>query len=212
MKCPIDKALMIDYLEGCCEAELARQVRLHLEQCPDCNREYNELAAVCKILADTAPEPADQPPESFWAESARSIAEATYLQPEKLERRWSLRFPRPLTAGALAAAAVLVMAVTWLFEFGPPQTGPESGQPLVVHEAEVSPEEALQDSLWLLWQEMQEFEIAANTLESIYTLGAEKDNGAAGAEFLTTDQSFYEGLEDLSEEQLLQVEIMLAGL
>ncbi|MFC1537347.1 anti-sigma factor family protein [Gemmatimonadota bacterium] len=212
MKCPIDETLMIDYLESCCEAELAEQVRLHLEQCPDCSREYNELAAVRKMLAGTAPEPADQPPESFWAESARAVAEATYLQPEKLERRWSLRFPRAGMAGALAAAAVLVMALTWLFEFGPPQTGPENGQSLAGREEAVLSEEALQDSLWLLWQEMQEFEMAANTLESIYALGAETDNGTAGVEYLATDQSFYDGLQDLNEEQLLQVEFMIAGL
>ena len=212
MKCPIDESLMIDYLEGCCEAETAEQVRLHLEQCPDCSRGYSELAAMKKILADTALEPADQPPESFWEENARAIAEATYLQPAKLERRWSMRFPRAGMAGALAAAAVLVMAVTWLFEFGPLQRRPENGQLSVGQEESVLTEEALQDSLWLLWQEMQEFEMAVNTLESIYTVGAESYNGAAGAEFLTTDQSFYDGLQDLNEEQLMQVELMLAGL
>ena len=213
MNCPIDEALMIDYLEGCCEAGLAEEVRLHLEQCPVCRREYDSLSRVRKIFSDSAAQMTDEPPESFWRESAEAVAEATYLQPAKLSRRWSARFPRTGMTGALAAAAGLVLAITWLREFGPLQQGPETGPALVSRQVAVSPEEALVDSLWLLWKEMQDYEMAANAMESIYALEIESDNGDAGEEFMSSSgYSVYEGLQELNQEQLQQVEYLIAGL
>lgn len=212
MKCPIDEALMIDYLEGICEAELAEEVRRHLERCPVCRQEYDSLSRMRNILADSAGDLTDEPPESFWRENARAVAEATYLQPARLERRWSARFSRTAVTGAIAAAAVLVLAITWLLELEPWQPGPGKKPVLVSQEAQVSPEAALVDSLWLLWREMQEFEMAANALESIYALELEADNGAAAGEFLfSTGSSVYEGLDDLNEEQVQQVVFLAAG-
>jgi len=213
MKCPIDETLMIDYLEGCCEAGLAGRVRRHLEQCPVCSREYQSLSRLRKVLADSAEQMTDEPPESFWSENVRAVAEATYLQPEKLSRKWSAWFPRKAVSVAIAAAAVLVLAITWLFELGPPRPGPETGPARSGLEVEISTEEALVDSLWLLWKEMQEYEMASNAMESIYALGMETDNGDAGGKFMTAEgYSVYDGLQELNEEQLQQVEYLVAGL
>ena len=213
MKCPIDEALMIDYLEGCCEAELAGEVRRHLERCPVCRREYDSLSRMHKILAGSAGDLLpEEPPESFWRENAQAVAEATYLQPAGLERRFSARFPRAAVTGAIAAAAVLVLAITWLLELESWQPGPGKEPVLVSQEAQVSTEQAMMDSLWMLWREMQEFEMAANAMESIYDLELEEDNGAHAEEFMfSTGSSVYEGLDDLNEEQLQQVVYLAAG-
>lgn len=212
MKCPIDETLMIDYLEGCCEPGAAAQVRSHLEQCPACRREYEELAGVRRMMAGPAAGPPDEPPESFWAENARVVAEATYLQPARLERRWALRLPRAAMTGTLAAAAVLLLTLTWLFESGPFSPGPETLPAVVSLEDTPSAGQALQDSLWMLWREMQEFEMAAKALESAYALQLESDSGAAGGELLyPSDYTVYDGLQDLNDEQVDQVIFLAAG-
>ena len=221
MKCPIDEIVMVDYLESCLEPGLAGDVRRHLECCPVCAREYEELVRVRKFLADTTGEHSDEPPESFWTESARAVAEATYLQPAKLERSWAGRFSRPAVYGSLAAAAMLVLAITWLFQPEAFRPGPGKGPALAERGTEaseqaalasVSSEQALVDSIQMLWQEMQEYELAAQTLDSYYALELQEDNQTAGEEFpFSTGLSVYDGLRELNEDQLQKVMFLVAS-
>lgn len=212
MNCPISEIMLIDYLEGELEPELARRVEQHLESCPVCRAEYKSLLEVKQVLAGAKESAVDQPPESFWQENLQAVARATYQQDSSSESvRNVLSFPWFSRPRVLAAAAVVLIALAGVLRLGLGPIGTQersSAELAQVTEAN----QAYVDSLYQLAETIYEYQIALNAMESIVELGAdqEREYTPDGME-VPAYSSVYDGLADLEDNQLQQVVYALAS-
>ena len=213
MNCPIDEILLIDYLEGELEPELARQVEQHLESCPSCRAEYESLLKVKQALSKVKESVVDQPPESFWQENLQAVARATYERDSStgVSGGKVLSFPRFSRPRILAAAAVVLLALAGVLRLGLGPLGPPqrpSAELAQVTEAN----QAYIDSLYMLAETIYQYQIALNAMESMVELGADQEGGylPAGME-VPAHSSVYDGLAELENDQLQQVMYTLAS-
>jgi hypothetical protein len=102
---------------GALEPDEERELRAHLERCPECAAEHETLAGLPRLLdhaagLDRAPEPSPGAEEALLDRWAREH-DTQRTTPARRRPRVPafLRRPRTLVAGALAAAAVAVAVV-----------------------------------------------------------------------------------------------------
>ena len=103
---------------GALEPEEERELRAHLEHCPECAAEHEALADLPRLLdhaagLDRAPEPSPGAEEALLDRWAREHGRERSAKRRRRRPRLPavLRRPRTLVAGALAAAAVAVAVV-----------------------------------------------------------------------------------------------------
>jgi predicted anti-sigma-YlaC factor YlaD len=212
MKCPLDEKLLVDYLEGELEHEEASRLDNHLKSCPVCREEYETLQEAKKALLCCKEQTAvEEPGESFWQESSRIIAEATYRHREGasaggivvLLNRW-----RPLI---LAAAAVLLLVLAGTLEWRSRSGTRIQGLQIAAGESAsnvITPG----DSLFLIGEAVFNYGQATNTLEAIGELAADSSADLPPeAAVFPVGRSVYESLVDLEDQQLENVMLALAS-
>jgi hypothetical protein len=131
-RCALIQRRLADYPDGDLRPFLRRLIAAHLEGCPDCRRELQELKEVEQLyLAHPVPDPG----EDFWQEFDRELH-------VKLAKASQVPGPKPTglglpyyVAGAAAVAAVLVLAV-YLGPFQSPAPGPPASPPTEAKVAE----------------------------------------------------------------------------
>ena len=211
MNCPIDEIMLIDYLEGELEPEMARRVEQHLESCPTCRAEYESLFKVKQVLAGAKESVVDQPPESFWQENLEAVARATYRKDSTFESMGKVLIFRRLKPRILAAAAVFLLALTAALRLGLGPLG--TPERLSTELAQVTEaDQAYVDSLYQLAETIYQYQIALNAMESMVELGSDQEGGytPAGIE-VPAHSSVYDGLAELEDSQLEQVIYALAS-
>ena len=106
MNCAECKERLVDYIEGTLDCE-ASDVAAHLEQCPTCRAELEELQSLCGRLS----RPAQQASTRQWDAAVMDrimVTQATELR--RLKMRKQIRI-FGLSAAGLAAAACLILFV-----------------------------------------------------------------------------------------------------
>jgi len=212
MKCPLDEKLLVDYLEGELTHEEAARLNDHLKSCPVCREEYETLQEAKKALLYCKEQTTvEEPGESFWQESSRIIAEATYRHREEdsprgivvLLNRW-----RPLI---LAAAAVLLLVLAGTLEWRSRSGTRIQGLQIAARESAsnvITPG----DSLFLMGEAVFNYSQATNTLEAIGELAADSSADLPPeAMVFPVGRSVYESLVDLEDQQLENVMLALAS-
>ena len=96
------------YADNELEGDLRERVRRHLEECPSCRRECEELKQVAALYRDAA---VPQPTDARWAKVAGAVERCalTRAAPEEAPARARLHDWRWWRSGALAAAAVVLV-------------------------------------------------------------------------------------------------------
>jgi len=88
MNCDRCSDILIDYMDGTLDPGLKDEVRNHLESCPECSREYEELTEIRRAvsLEDSAPVPSAEVLEKL-SEAAKDETAAERIP---LRKKWSL--------------------------------------------------------------------------------------------------------------------------
>jgi predicted anti-sigma-YlaC factor YlaD len=95
---------LIDRLEGELTEVDARAFDSHLEQCPGCRHEFEQVSTLySKLSGDDVPLPSDE----FWENTRQRIRQRSI----PLEKNWWLRKLMPVTAAVVAACLVVLLLV-----------------------------------------------------------------------------------------------------
>ena len=207
MRCP-QKNLIIDYLEGELESDLAAQVREHVAGCVSCRAELEALLRVRKLLSRVRYLEPDEPDESFWRKNVELVAKATFKKQGQAHPTGKvLAFPsRKLRILSAAAVVLIVLAGVLKWGLGPAGSR-ETAEALVLEESS----SALLDSLVVLSEDIYRLDMTAMVLEAISKLQEDSLEFPPGGITFPTGRSVYEGLLELEDEELQQVMLVLAG-
>jgi len=119
-RCALLQKRLPDYPDGELSPFWKRLVAAHLESCPECRQEWQELVELQRLYRE---HPLPDPGEAFWQQFNQEVhlklAQVNQAPPAS---RWRLRLPHYLT-GAAALAGVLALAV-YLGPFGSPTPAP----------------------------------------------------------------------------------------
>jgi anti-sigma factor RsiW len=123
-RCTLIQRRLPDYPDGDLSPFWKRQVAAHLEVCPDCRRELEELTQVVRLYQA---HPLPDPGPAFWQDFARELhVKLAQVNQTPEPTPWRLRLPHYIL-GATALAGILVLAV-----YLGPFTGP-SATPQIAH-------------------------------------------------------------------------------
>ena len=122
------------YADDELDGELRERVRGHLEECPSCRRECEELKRVAALYREA---PVPEPTDAQWAKVSAAVVHGTVERPvpARAERpsahgwRWWL-------SGALAAAAVVLLVFLLPRQQAPVVGPPDNGTRTAVLELE----------------------------------------------------------------------------
>ncbi len=130
MRCDDVVVNLPDYLLGKVEPNLAKCIETHLETCPRCSAELEDMREPIRMLGEIGYE---EYPDAFWQELHASIM-------EKVSEAPPVRWRVPAFAGAVAV--LLVAIVVGVFEFGrsPSQSNVQTVAALATS---LSPEDAV---------------------------------------------------------------------
>lgn len=116
MTCEKTTEQLIDWLEGEVPPEVASEIKDHIQGCPACAREVNQI----KQALDAVSHPAEDPGEAYFASfytRLRDHLEQVRIPWSQRLRRWLTR-PQVLIQSAATAAALLVAVLTTLMVTG----------------------------------------------------------------------------------------------
>ncbi len=126
-RCALIQRRLPDYPDGDLSPFWKRQVAAHLEVCPDCRRELEELTEVVRLYQS---HPLPDPGPAFWQDFERELhVKLAQVNQTPEPTPWRLRLPHYIV-GATALAGILVLAV-----YLGPFTGP-SATPQLAHRQE----------------------------------------------------------------------------
>jgi|UniRef100_A0A7C3Z2A6 hypothetical protein len=124
-RCALIQRRLPDYPDGDLSPFWKRRVAAHLEVCPDCRREWEEISEVLRLYqANPLPDPGPAFWQEFQQELHLQLAQANQA-PEPA--RFRLRLPHYLL-GATAMAGILALAV-YLGPFSRSSTAPGRARP-----------------------------------------------------------------------------------
>ncbi len=120
-RCALIQRKLPDYPDGELSPFWKRQVAAHVEECPECRRELEELSAVVRLYQD---HPLPDPGPAFWQEFERELhlKLAQVNQGPELAPRY--RYLPHYLVGATALAGILALAV-YLGPFSRPTPAPQ---------------------------------------------------------------------------------------
>jgi len=107
-RCALIQRRLPDYPDGDLSPFWKRQVASHLEVCPDCRQEAEELAEVMSLYQA---EPLPDPGPAFWQDFQQELhLKLAQVNQTPAPSPWRLRLPHYLL-GATALAGILALAV-----------------------------------------------------------------------------------------------------
>lgn len=117
MNCDRCSEILIDYMDGTLDAGQKDEVRNHLESCPECSREYEELGEIRRAvsLEDSAPVPSADLLERL----SRAAKDETAADRIPLRKKWGL------TRILIPALSATIALSVW-FYYGYFDTGNET--------------------------------------------------------------------------------------
>jgi len=132
MKCESVRAQLTAYLDGELEGDRGSAVRGHLRTCDGCRQVASDEAALRDGLRALPPL---DPPASLWAGVQRQLAAAEMADAERPAwrralSRWAKRAPQLGLAGAVLAAAIVLIVVRVQREDRGASEFPATGEPI----------------------------------------------------------------------------------
>jgi anti-sigma factor RsiW len=113
MRCDEARAYLAEFAVGALDEATRSAVQAHLEQCPNCQRQHEQLLAAGRLL-DAAE--LLQPSRDLWPEVQAALAQRRPARAPWWQLEW---LPQPRWAVASAAAAATAAAVIALAVFLP---------------------------------------------------------------------------------------------
>ena len=120
-RCALIQRKLPDYPDGELSPFWKRQVAAHVEICPECRRELEELAAVVRLYQD---HPLPDPGPAFWQEFERELHLKLAQVNQSPEPAPRYRHLPHYLLGATALAGILALAV-YLGPFSSPTPAPQ---------------------------------------------------------------------------------------
>lgn len=120
-RCTLIQRKLPDYPDGELSPFWKRQVAAHLEVCPECRRELEELSAVVRLYQD---HPLPDPGPAFWQEFERELHLKLAQVNQSPEPAPRYRHLPHYLLGATALAGILALAV-YLGPFSRPAPAPQ---------------------------------------------------------------------------------------
>ena len=115
MECDKAKELLSAYLDGEVTEKERHLLEEHLDSCKSCRQEFEELRRIVGLVASL---PKEAAPEGFAQRTVASLPAPGTGAPERL-RKFFLRPRWAFASGALATAALILIAMSLLYWRGP---------------------------------------------------------------------------------------------
>lgn len=109
MTCEKTTEQLIDWLEGELPSEIAEEVAEHVNRCPDCAREVNQIRQALAAVTHPAEDPGEAYFDLFYARVQRHIADEAVQTP--WYKRWWERLTTPAMLYRVAAATATLLVV-----------------------------------------------------------------------------------------------------
>ena len=113
MNCNTAFKLLDDYIDGELGQNDAETLKTHLEKCPECQQEYQQLVDLTDLLKKS---PTNQPDQKYWDETTSIINARTIDAPERITVVPKLEKTRSeFIRSVVSLAASIVLFATALF-------------------------------------------------------------------------------------------------
>ncbi|HYQ85821.1 MAG TPA: zf-HC2 domain-containing protein [Bacteroidota bacterium] len=188
MRCREARPELPDFVRGRSDEETNRRLSSHLDGCPACTRDAQELKALFPRIDEGQPW---APAGSYWTSILPRVHQRLEENAARVLPQWTTRFALPVAAAIVLAAAVIKIA---------PQTGEDYPENFSALLEQLTPDELQgvsdqQAVSEILQPALEEPSATSSDLEEVKAILGEDGIGAG-----STDADITAGTEDLSDQ------------